>query len=679
MTAADIRAYIRGAHHLVSRPDGLVRPSRLSEKQIAAGVEAGRGRTCRSTAGVTIDLVTNGDEVSFDLAVLKGIDTDKHSVQETIELAANGPDAPEPDAGLVDGIDLYVDGVYQRTVPARDGAVNLAFENPAHAPAEVCVYLPNLMSVAVGHLSTNGSIEPAPERGYLLALGDSITQGFVVGTPGASWPARVARACGLTLVNQAIAGHHFDRKTLRGTRALRENPPALVLVAYGTNDWAHAQSERELTVNMASYLERLAEKFPETPIYAISPVWRADEDEPRRCGHPITWVRDLLRDECERRGLRFVDGSGLVPAKTELYADGRLHPNAEGAAYLAQGVLRELEADGIVAALGGRHDTPAALADAQSRLRTNAPARQRAFEQVVRTIWRLRQPDGCPWDREQTHASIKKNMIEEAYEAVDAIEAGDAAHLREELGDVLMQVLLHAQIAEDAGEFTLADVCRDLDEKLVRRHPHVFGRGVSATSAQDVLDIWSKVKLEELREADEAAEAEQGAAGAGAGEGAAVVAATGTGEAATGDARGEAAGESASGTAAPGLLDSVPRALPALMQAQKVSKKAAACGFDWETTQDVWKKVDEERGEFLGEPSGSERAFEEFGDVLFAAVNVARKEGLDAEMALRASCDKFRRRWAGMEAAAQAAGITLEDVSREELEKLWNEAKEREA
>ncbi len=659
MTAANIATFIRGAHHLVARPDGLVRPSRMSDKQLEAAADAGRERAARTTAGITIDLVTTGDEVSFDLTVLKGIRMESASVQKTIELAEAAAHADAqlaaPEAGLVDGVDLVVDGTYVRTVPVREGAVTLAFDNPNHQPAEVRIYLPCLMTVAVGNLSTNGSIERAPKRGYLLALGDSITQGYVVGSPSASWPARVARACGLDLVNQAIAGHHFDIHTLRGMKALRENPPAAIVVAYGTNDWAHTDTKRELVANMTKYLGRLAERFQETPVYVLSPIWRADEGEPRPHGRTLAWWRDTLRDECQRLGLRYVDGTELVPADTSLYADGRLHPNATGAEHLAEGVLEAFDHDGLLAALGGRHDTPATLADAQTLLRSDAPRRQRTLEQAARTIWRLRQPDGCPWDKEQTHASIKKNMIEEAFEAVDAIEAGDAAHLCEELGDVLMQVLLHAQIAEDAGEFTFADVCRDLDDKLVRRHPHVFGYGESASSADEVLGIWSKVKLAEHRAEEDAAKA--------------------SGDAAEGDAA-----DVASGAASPakpqGLLDSVPRSMPALMQAQKVSKKAAACGFDWDSTTDVWKKVDEERGEFLAEKPGSPEALEEFGDVLFAAVNVARKEHLDAETALRASCDKFRERWASMEAAAASEGRSVEDLSRDELEELWNKAKD---
>ncbi len=258
------------------------------------------------------------------------------------------------------------------------------------------------------------------------------------------------------------------------------------------------------------------------------------------------------------------------------------------------------------------------------------------MQSLVETIWRLRQPDGCPWDRKQTHESIGKNMIEEAYEALDCIEAGDEAHLREELGDVLMQVVLHAQIAADAGAFTMADVARDINDKLIRRHPHVFG-GRSADSADEVLAIWDSVKL-----------AEKGAKDADAAE---------------------------AGERPEGLLDGVPRALPALMQAQKVSRKAASAGFEWETVEDVWDKVAEERMEFEAEAPGTAERELEFGDLLFALVNVARKEGIDAESALRASTAKFRERWRAMEDAAHEDGIALESLATEQLNALWDEVK----
>lgn len=258
------------------------------------------------------------------------------------------------------------------------------------------------------------------------------------------------------------------------------------------------------------------------------------------------------------------------------------------------------------------------------------------MQSLVETIWRLRQPDGCPWDRKQTHESIGKNMIEEAYEALDCIEAGDEAHLREELGDVLMQVVLHAQIAADAGAFTMADVARDINDKLIRRHPHVFGE-CSADSADEVLAIWDSVKL-----------AEKGAKDADAAE---------------------------AGDRPEGLLEGVPRSLPALMEAQKVSRKAASAGFEWETVADVWDKVAEERAEFEAEAPGTAERELEFGDLLFALVNVARKEGIDAESALRASTAKFRKRWAAMENAAYEGGVALESLTTEQLNSLWDEVK----
>lgn len=258
------------------------------------------------------------------------------------------------------------------------------------------------------------------------------------------------------------------------------------------------------------------------------------------------------------------------------------------------------------------------------------------MQSLVETIWRLRQPDGCPWDRKQTHESIGKNMIEEAYEALDCIEAGDEAHLREELGDVLMQVVLHAQIAADAGAFTMADVARDINDKLIRRHPHVFGE-CSADSADEVLAIWDSVKL-----------AEKGAKDADAAE---------------------------AGERLEGLLEGVPRSLPALMEAQKVSRKAASAGFEWETVADVWDKVAEERAEFEAEAPGTAERELEFGDLLFALVNVARKEGIDAESALRASTAKFRERWAAMENAAHEGGVSLESLTTEQLNSLWDKVK----
>lgn len=295
-------------------------------------------------------------------------------------------------------------------------------------------------------------------------------------------------------------------------------------------------------------------------------------------------------------------------------------------------------------------------------------ADQSEFSDFVTTIAALRAPDGCPWDREQTHQSIAHNMIEEAYEAVDAIEAHDAAHLREELGDVLLQVVLQSQIAADAGEFTIADVCRDVNAKMIRRHPHVFGEA-RASSAGEVLDLWDQVKMAEKGASDSAA---------------------------------ADAGEERTG-----LLDGVPTSFPALMQAQKISRKAAAAGFEWENLDDIWAKVEEEIAELKAayaaapkEANGKVEAHAaaaadgtgsaasaaqspadavelEFGDVLFSLVNVGRRMGLDAENALRRTCRKFRNRWAFMEGAAWAQGTRIEDMSDSEREALWQEAKAR--
>ena len=267
--------------------------------------------------------------------------------------------------------------------------------------------------------------------------------------------------------------------------------------------------------------------------------------------------------------------------------------------------------------------------DGETLKREGAPGTHPEFDRLIRTIWRLRQPDGCPWDKVQTHESITKNMVEEAYEAVETIAQGDMAHLREELGDVLEQVVLHSQIAQDSGEFDIDDVCRELNEKLVRRHPHVFGDPAAAgavDSAGQVLDIWDKVKKEE-REGGDGVQA--------------------------------------------GLLDSVPLSLPALMQCQKISKRAAKAGFEWESVADVWDQVQSERAEFEAEERGSEAAAEEFGDILFALVNVARHEGIDAEEALAASNRKFRRRWAAMEAMGREEGVRLDELSTERLNELW--------
>lgn len=286
----------------------------------------------------------------------------------------------------------------------------------------------------------------------------------------------------------------------------------------------------------------------------------------------------------------------------------------------------------------------AAVVDEETKARPGAPQTHPEFDRLVRTIWRLRQEDGCPWDKEQTHQSISKNMIEEAYEAVEAIAEGSPEHLEEELGDVLEQVVLHSQIEADSGAgagsgvrgraagFDIDDVCRALNQKLVRRHPHVFGPEAGSTSsAAAVLDVWESVKAEERASAEDTVHTE-------------------------------------------GLLDSVPQSLPALMQAQKISKRAAKMGFEWASVDDVWDKVAEERAEFDAEAPGTQQKTDEFGDILFALINVARWEGVDAEEALMSACRKFRARWSYMEKAAAERGFSL-DEKPELQEDLWQEAK----
>lgn len=286
---------------------------------------------------------------------------------------------------------------------------------------------------------------------------------------------------------------------------------------------------------------------------------------------------------------------------------------------------------------------------------SHAQAAARSFSDFVDTIAALRRPDGCPWDREQTHASIASNMLEEAYEAVDTIEKGDVDHLREELGDVLLQVVLQSQIAADQGEFTIDDVCREVDAKIIRRHPHVFGEA-KAGDANSVLDMWDQIKL---------AEREQASASKG-------------------------SNDPADSAKPPSVLESVPVSFPALMQAQKISRKAVAAGFEWDSVEHVWEKVHEEaqelqsayarapkseNGKMLKNTPEFHEAELEMGDVLFSLVNVARKMGINAEGALRATCMKFRSRWESMEDAAFERGVKLEDLPMDQMQALWDAAK----
>ncbi len=250
------------------------------------------------------------------------------------------------------------------------------------------------------------------------------------------------------------------------------------------------------------------------------------------------------------------------------------------------------------------------------------------FERAMGIMRRLRGPGGCPWDAEQGHDSLKRYLIEECYEVVEAIDKRDDPLLREELGDLLLQPLFHAAIAEERGAFTIDDVLDTLADKLVRRHPHVFGDQEIRTSDEQVAN-WEKIKKEEKGEERKSA------------------------------------------------LSGVPPHMPALMKAQKITEKAARVGFDWEHTDQVYAKVLEELHE-LEETMASrdqERMEAELGDLLFAIVNLGRFLAVNPEEALRKTIDRFSARFGHVEETLHSRGIQLKDATLEEMEALWDEAK----
>jgi MazG family protein len=252
---------------------------------------------------------------------------------------------------------------------------------------------------------------------------------------------------------------------------------------------------------------------------------------------------------------------------------------------------------------------------------------------------RLRQPDGCPWDREQTHTSLRKHLLEEAYEVYDALEAGATQELAGELGDLWLQIVLHAQLAAEAGVFDLADVQAAIASKIVRRHPHVFGDAVVRT-ASDVNRQWERIKTDER-------------------------------VAAAADAAPDASGASPASKSA---LDGISRSMPALAASQEMQERAANLGYDWPSIEGVLDKVAEEAEELRQAANDAERA-EEFGDLLFVLVNVGRRRGIDAEAAVRAANAKFKRRFASVERGAAADGVALRDLDFEALDVLWDAAK----
>jgi tetrapyrrole methylase family protein/MazG family protein len=255
------------------------------------------------------------------------------------------------------------------------------------------------------------------------------------------------------------------------------------------------------------------------------------------------------------------------------------------------------------------------------------------FDSLLSLMARLRGDGGCPWDLEQTRASLKPYIVEEAYEVLDAIDEASTDHLIEELGDLLFQVVFHCQIGSEQGEFTMSDVLERLSAKMIRRHPHVFAGG-AVGSASEALAQWERIKNEE----------------------------------------GGPKGQPRS------AVDGVPRTLPALLRAHRLQVKAGRLGFDWRDWRDAWKKVQEEMVEVEAVLASEEtaRVHEEIGDLLFSMVNVARLRGIDAEDCLRQAADKFTRRFREVEAEMTAAGRKLSDASAQDLDHAWEAVKERE-
>ncbi len=277
--------------------------------------------------------------------------------------------------------------------------------------------------------------------------------------------------------------------------------------------------------------------------------------------------------------------------------------------------------------------------------------RRPTFEDLVGIMARLRGPNGCPWDRQQTPQSLRPYLLEEAYETLEAIDAGSADRLREELGDLLLQVVFHAQMASDAGQFTIGDVVAGLAEKLIRRHPHVFG-DARVNGPDAVVTRWEEIKKEE-RAQGVVAHARTGYA-------------VGTGPAAAHEA-----------TDGGSILDGLPRTLPALMLAQQMQARAAQAGFAWPGFEAAVGKLREELQELERATAGGspEQIAEELGDFLFTAANLPRYVDLDGELVLRAACAKFRERFARMEEHARASGRSLREYAPDELLTLWRAAR----
>ena len=263
------------------------------------------------------------------------------------------------------------------------------------------------------------------------------------------------------------------------------------------------------------------------------------------------------------------------------------------------------------------------------------------FADLVAVQARLRAPGGCPWDREQTHSTLRTYLIEESYEVLDAIEKGSPQELAEELGDLLLQVLFHADMAREAGAFDISDVVTGIHDKMIRRHPHVFGN-VKAETSGEVLKNWAQLKAKEKKEASQ--------------------------------------GTAAPLNPTPTALDGVPRNIPALLEAYQMTRRAAQVGFDWDRVEGIFEKLEEEAAELRAALAASDRraAEEELGDLLFSVVNLARFLKLDPEVTLKLSNLKFKQRFQEMEAEALRSGLKLSELSKEKLEALWTSAKVKE-
>lgn len=261
------------------------------------------------------------------------------------------------------------------------------------------------------------------------------------------------------------------------------------------------------------------------------------------------------------------------------------------------------------------------------------------FDELVAVMEKLRAPGGCPWDREQTYESLGQYLLEESYEAFDAIQeataTGDTTELQEELGDVLLQVIFHSTIAKERGDFTIDEIAEGVSQKLILRHPHVF-EDKNLETAEDVLNNWDELKKEERKKSGKTEKAKDS------------------------------------------ILDEIPKAFPALIEANKLTKKAAKVGFDWEKAEQVFEKLDEEIGELKSaiKEKAEREMQEEIGDLLFVVVNLARKLGVEPENALKKTNRKFRQRFKFIEDELKSKNKTLEESDLREMDELWNLAKD---